>query len=128
MTLSVDMTSNSLIVGAPDYLYEDVKAFVAALDVAAVPANETIRVVNLKRADSDFVHRELLATIPTATITRSYPQLLNPTAPGAQLANNRTGQAVHGRVHLPRRRIVRHAILLVAEFPEMLLKRKLPGL
>src|SRR5207248_9665149 len=59
---------------------------------APFPANATIRVVNLKRASTDFIHQELAATVPNATITRSYPQLANPMAPGGQLANNRLGQ------------------------------------
>jgi hypothetical protein len=71
MTIGVDVKSNSLIVSAPEYLYNEVKELVNALDVAAVVPNETVRVVSLKRASGDVLARSLSATLGTqATVNR----------------------------------------------------------
>jgi len=74
MTLAVDEVSNSLIVGAPDYLFEEVRQFVAALDVAAVVPDQTVRVVPIKRVNGDTLYTQLQPMAGTnVTITRTVP-------------------------------------------------------
>jgi type II secretory pathway component GspD/PulD (secretin) len=74
MTVSVDTQSNSLIVSAPDYLFNQVKELVHQLDQRAVAtkAEETVRVVNLKRASNDLVQRSLTSVLGSkATINKA---------------------------------------------------------
>jgi len=74
MTLAVDEVSNSLIVGAPDYLFEEVRQFVNALDVAAVVPDQTVRVVPIKRVNGDTLYTQLQPMAGTnVTITRTVP-------------------------------------------------------
>ena len=47
--ISVATESNSLIVTAPNYLFEEVKDFVAMVDLENVVPNPDVRVVNLKK-------------------------------------------------------------------------------
>jgi hypothetical protein len=63
MTVGVDAASNSVIVSAPDYLFQEVKAFVERLDRSATETDETVRVVTLKRANSDLVQRSLTSVL-----------------------------------------------------------------
>jgi hypothetical protein len=99
MTLSVAAESNSLVVGAPDYLFEEVKAFVEAMDVQNIVPDATVRVVNLKRANTELVDQSLRSMLGTnATVTRVLPatgsQLLPGAARGGQPNNqqNRNNQ------------------------------------
>jgi type II secretory pathway component GspD/PulD (secretin) len=59
MTVGVDTRTNSLIVSAPDYLFEEVKALVAQLDTAELASDETVRVVSLRAANADVITRSL---------------------------------------------------------------------
>jgi type II secretory pathway component GspD/PulD (secretin) len=71
MTLGVDLKSNSLIVSAPDYLFNEITELVHTLDVAAVPADQTVQVVSLKRVNADALKSSLQSTLGTnATINR----------------------------------------------------------
>ncbi len=63
MTLSVDEQSNTLIVAAPDPLFEDVKKLVEQLDQAGASESETMRVVTLKRANPELVQRALSSIV-----------------------------------------------------------------
>jgi hypothetical protein len=65
MTVSVDTASNSLIVSAPEYLFNQVRELVYQLDQRAVAtkADQTTRVVNIKRASSDLVQRSLTSVL-----------------------------------------------------------------
>jgi nitrate reductase NapAB chaperone NapD len=74
MTVSVDTQSNSLIVSAPEYLFNQVKQLVEQLDQRAVAtkADETVRVVNLRRANSDVVQRSLTSVLgPNAQVNKA---------------------------------------------------------
>jgi hypothetical protein len=69
MTIGVDPASNSLIVAAPDYLFNEVREFVMAIDTAAVRPDETTRVVQIKRASSALMQQSLKSRLgPSATI------------------------------------------------------------
>jgi type II secretory pathway component GspD/PulD (secretin) len=64
MTIGVDAKSNSLIVSAPDYLFQEVKALVEHLDAAAVTSvDETVRVVTLKRTNADLMQKSLTSML-----------------------------------------------------------------
>jgi len=58
MTIGVDTRTNSLVVVAPDYMFEEVKALVKVLDVAELPSDTVVRVKSL-RANADVVSRSL---------------------------------------------------------------------
>jgi type II secretory pathway component GspD/PulD (secretin) len=69
MTIAVDAKSNSLIVSAPDYLFNEVKALVEQLDVVAIDPDDTVRVVALKRASPTLVQQQLTSRLgPNATV------------------------------------------------------------
>ncbi|MCI0358388.1 MAG: hypothetical protein L0211_07895, partial [Planctomycetaceae bacterium] len=69
MTIAVDAKSNSLIVSAPDYLFNEVKQLVEQLDVVAVDPEQTVRVVALKRASASVVQQQLTSRLgPNATV------------------------------------------------------------
>jgi type II secretory pathway component GspD/PulD (secretin) len=94
MTVAVATDSNSLVVTAPEYLFNEVKAFVEAMDFQNVDPDQTMRVVSLRKANSDTAYTQLMATLPGAQITRVYPPSAQPTPgargamPNAPLANN----------------------------------------
>ncbi|MBX7165140.1 MAG: hypothetical protein K1X74_02210 [Pirellulales bacterium] len=59
MTLSVDPTTNSLVVLAPESLFREVEALVKQLDTAALQSDRTIKVVQLKSAKGIAVQKVL---------------------------------------------------------------------
>lgn len=61
MAIGVDSRNNSLIVVAPDQLFQEVEQLVKQLDAAAAESNQTIRVVNLKNANPASVQQALSA-------------------------------------------------------------------
>jgi hypothetical protein len=61
LSLGVDTKSNSLIVAAPDPLFEEVKELVGQLDVAAADQDQMVRVVTLHRTSAAAVGRALEA-------------------------------------------------------------------
>jgi type II secretory pathway component GspD/PulD (secretin) len=63
MTIGVDARSNSLIVSAPDYLFNEVQALAKTLDTAAVQQEETVSVVKLERTSPDLVSRSLASVL-----------------------------------------------------------------
>jgi type II secretory pathway component GspD/PulD (secretin) len=69
MTIGVDSRTNSLIVSAPEYLFQEVKKLVAELDSSVVKSDETIRVVTLKRANADLVQRSLISVLGDSATT-----------------------------------------------------------
>ncbi len=91
MTLAVDAKSNSLIVSAPDHLFNEVKAFVENLDMVAIPPNSTTVIRAINRVNPDMLARSLTARIPNATVktgTTTTATASNRTsAPGASTAN-----------------------------------------
>lgn len=98
MTIAVDNKSNSLIVSAPDYLFNEVKQLVEQLDVVAVDPEQTVRVVALKRASATVVQQQLTsrlgpnATVKTAGTTTSTSTSTRPsTTPGSTSQPGTTG-------------------------------------
>ncbi len=61
MTISVDDRTNSLVVAAPEELFNEVKALVEKLDVASVESNESVRVIMLHHSSRDSLQRALNA-------------------------------------------------------------------
>lgn len=59
MSLGVDSRTNSVIVSAPEPLFEEVRQFIEQLDDSAIEANQTMRVVTLHRASLDAVEQAL---------------------------------------------------------------------
>lgn len=59
MSIGIDERSNSLIVRAPDPLFEEVEALVAQLDQEDLASPETTRVVSLKYTNSTAVQKAL---------------------------------------------------------------------
>jgi type II secretory pathway component GspD/PulD (secretin) len=104
MTIGVDVKSNSLIVSAPEYLYNEVKELVNALDIAAVVPNETVKVVSLKRASGDVLARSLTATLgaqatvnrplatTTGTLRPTTSSMLSPTASSTASSSQQSSQ------------------------------------
>lgn len=59
LTIGVDERTNTLIVGAPQALYEDVERMVHALDEAAKNNQRTAKVVTLKNAKPEAIQKAL---------------------------------------------------------------------
>ena len=82
MTIGVDNRSNSLVVSAPDSLFEEVKVLVGQLDQAESGVMETSRVVTLRRANPQTVRQAIAAYVgqaaarssPSAPARRQLPQ------------------------------------------------------
>lgn len=63
MSIGIDERSNSLVVRAPDPLFEEVKALVAELDQDDLTSPEVTRVVSLKHTNSSAVQRALVSVL-----------------------------------------------------------------
>ena len=59
MTVGVDTRTNSLIVAAPDYLFNEVKALVEQLDVSELASDQIVRVYSLKSSNADLLTRSV---------------------------------------------------------------------
>jgi type II secretory pathway component GspD/PulD (secretin) len=67
LAVSIDAKSNSLIVAAPDPLFQEVKQLVEQLDVMASEQNASVRVVTLHDTGSDAI-RQALAAMGGSTV------------------------------------------------------------
>jgi type II secretory pathway component GspD/PulD (secretin) len=78
MSIGIDERSNSLVVRAPDPLFEEVKALVAELDQVDLTSPEVTRVVSLKHTNSSAVQRALVSVLgdqaQTSTTASTGPQ------------------------------------------------------
>jgi len=63
MSIGIDERSNSLVVRAPDPLFEEVKALVAQLDEIDTDSPEITRVVSLKHTNSSAVQQALVSVL-----------------------------------------------------------------
>jgi type II secretory pathway component GspD/PulD (secretin) len=63
MTIGIDERSNSLVVRAPDPLFEEVKALVAELDQTDLSSPETTRIVSLRYTNSAAVQKALTSML-----------------------------------------------------------------
>lgn len=61
MTIGVDPRSNSLVVSAPEPVFEEVRALVEQLDQAGAEETETVRVVTLKSASPELVQKAIVS-------------------------------------------------------------------
>ena len=59
MTVGVDTRSNSIVIAAPEPLFQEVKLLVDQLDQAGAEEAETMRVVTLKSASPELVQRAI---------------------------------------------------------------------
>lgn len=71
MSIGIDERSNSLVVRAPDPLFEEVKALVARLDEGQLDSPETTRVVSLQHTNSEAVQKALSSLLGSAATTSS---------------------------------------------------------
>jgi hypothetical protein len=74
MTISVDSRSNSLIVAAPDPLFQEVLQLVTELDQVSVESTDTMRVVTIRRSNPEVVQRALASVLGNAVRTRGDQQ------------------------------------------------------
>lgn len=61
MAIGVDERTNSLVISAPQALFEEVEPLVLTLDQATEETNQAVRVVTLKRTNSQMVQQALAA-------------------------------------------------------------------
>lgn len=95
MTVGVDTRTNSLIVAAPDYLFNEVKALVEQLDVSELASDQIVRVYSLKSSNADVITRSVSSLYGDAiTVTKTTTAGTTPTRPGGPpgTAGQRTGQ------------------------------------
>ncbi|MEW4561719.1 secretin N-terminal domain-containing protein [Bremerella sp. JC770] len=59
MTIGVDTRSNSLVVSAPDPLFEEVKALIEELDQAGDDTNQTMQVVKVRSSNPETIQKAL---------------------------------------------------------------------
>jgi type II secretory pathway component GspD/PulD (secretin) len=90
MTIGVDARTNSLIVSAPDYLFNEVKALVEQLDSATNPADadETVRVVTLTRTNSDLIQRSLSSVLGAGISTNKTAAAATPRTSSSSSRNS----------------------------------------
>jgi len=69
MSIAVDTKNNSLIVRAPDPLFEEVKLLVEELDSSEADSPETTRVVSLKHTNSAAVQKALTSILNNVNVT-----------------------------------------------------------
>lgn len=96
MTIGVHAASNSILVSAPEYLFQEVKELIDTLDIAAVPADQEVRYTVLKRVNSDALNNSLRSMLgASATITRS--STLATTTPTTGARGGTTGTSATGQ-------------------------------
>jgi hypothetical protein len=86
MTVGVDTRSNSIVIAAPEPLFQEVKLLVDQLDQAGAEEAETMRVVTLKSASPELVQRAI-TSITGGKVTT------NTSTTTQQNSNSRTGDS-----------------------------------
>ncbi|MEX0791837.1 MAG: secretin N-terminal domain-containing protein [Pirellulaceae bacterium] len=82
MTIGVDTRSNSLVVSAPDPLFESVKSLVDQLDQAGDDTNQSMKVIQIKNSTPEVIQKALTSLTGGAVTTGTAPT----NTPGAQPA------------------------------------------
>lgn len=82
MTIGVDTRSNSLVVSAPDPLFESVKSLVEQLDQAGDDTNQSMKVIQIKNSTPAVIQKALTSLTGGAVTTGSAPT----NTPGTQAA------------------------------------------
>ena len=73
ISIGIDTRTNSLIVSAPQALYEEIEQLVQTLDHATAESNTAIRVVTLKRSNPEMVQKALSAIVGEKATTTNKP-------------------------------------------------------
>ncbi len=94
MTVGVDTRTNSLIVAAPDYMFNEVKALVEQLDVSELASDQIVRVYSLKSSNADVITRSVASLYgDNITVTKTGTTGTTTTRPGGATAGvQRPGQ------------------------------------
>ena len=71
MTITVDNRSNSLIVTAPEPLFEQVEELVALVDQGSPELDESIRIVSFKKSNPETMQRALAAILGASTSSQT---------------------------------------------------------
>lgn len=71
MTIAVDTTSNSLIVTAPEQLYEEVRQLVYQIDQSGSDRAEEVQVVSIKNANPEAVQKALASIMGQSSTRRT---------------------------------------------------------
>jgi type II secretory pathway component GspD/PulD (secretin) len=84
LTIGVDARSNSLIVSAPEPLFQEVKQLVAQLDQAGTESTETVQTIAIKRANPQMVQQALTSVMGNkVTLNQTAGATTNRTSAGA---------------------------------------------
>lgn len=94
MSIGVDARTNSLIVSAPDSLFQEVKELVQELDQAAVESNQAVEVITLHRASPEAVQQAISAITGESVRIGRTQTAAQPTT--AQPAAGQPGQPAPG--------------------------------
>ncbi len=89
MTVGVDARSNSIIVVAPDPLFQEVRALVQQLDNAGIQSDETVRVVAIKGGNPEQVQQALESIIGQPATRTSADSIRASTSNASGGGNNR---------------------------------------
>lgn len=93
MTVGVDTRTNSLIVAAPDYLFNEVKALVEQLDVSELASDQIVRVYSLKSSNADVITRSVASLYgDKISVTKTGTTGTTATRPGGAGAQRPGGQ------------------------------------
>lgn len=93
--MSVSAATNSLIVTAPDHLFEEVEAFVRMVDMENIIPDSTMRIVPLRRVSGDAIATSLRSTLGSGnSVVRVTPFTQNPSSGnrGSQMDQQWGGQ------------------------------------
>jgi type II secretory pathway component GspD/PulD (secretin) len=93
MSIGIDTRSNSLVVRAPDPLFEEVKALVAELDQGNLDSPETTRVVSLRHTNSSTVQKALTSMLGSMAISSGNKSASTTSPPAARPEENQDDQA-----------------------------------
>ncbi|MCE9605985.1 MAG: hypothetical protein K8U03_13905, partial [Planctomycetia bacterium] len=104
ISIGIDTRTNSLIVSAPQALYEEIEQLVQTLDHATSESNTAIRVVTLKRSNPATVQKALAAIVGDKARTTDKPAAATSTANGASDAS---GQRPAGGSNDPMQEMMR---------------------
>lgn len=88
MTIGVDKRSNSLVVSAPDPLFEEVKSLVEQLDMAGEDTNQTMQAVRISHTNPEVLQKALQTITGQQVTVNSTSNSSNSTSNTPQAAPN----------------------------------------
>lgn len=95
MTIGIDTRTNSLVVTAPEPLFNEVKALVAQLDQEQPSGNETIRIVTLKIASPAAVQQALTQIVGPENLKNSKPATVGTGGAGSITSTTRSNRTTN---------------------------------